>query len=68
MVRAFPTVGMGGVPPPAENLLIPPLPPPPPKRVNPPLLNNNFQVIPNNINPIKTAFLAVVIAPAPFLF
>ena len=68
MVSVFPTAGMGGVPPPAENLLIPPLPPPPPKKVNPPPLNNNFQVIPNHINPIKTAFLAVVIAPAPFLF
>ena len=33
-----------------------------PRKVTPPL-SNNFHV-----NPIKTSFLAVVIAPVPFLF
>ena len=60
-------------PPPAENLLThsplpprkipPPNPPLPPPKVNPPTKQQC-----SSYKPIKTAFLAAVIAPAPFLF
>ena len=65
--------GRGSVPPPppppppaAKNLLIlPPSRSPLPCQIFiHPALNNNFQ----NYNPIKTAFLVVVIAPVSFLF
>ena len=56
---------VGGPHQPAENLLIPPPPRtiPPPSNVNP-STKQQF----SSYNPIKTAFLAVVIVPAPFLF
>ena len=64
----------GESPPPAQNLLIPPPKKQPPTplprqiyipqpKVNPPIKQQL-----SSYNPIKTAFLAVVIAPAPFLF
>ena len=61
-----------GNPPPDENLLIAPPPhqkiPPTPSRLPPPKVNSpspTKQQFPS-YNPIKTTFLAVVIAPAPF--
>ena len=62
--------GWGRFPPPAKNLLTPPPPPrklPPLPKVNlppPPPLTKQF----SSYIPIKTAFLAVVIVPTPFLF
>ena len=52
--------------PPVDSPLPPPQPSfyPPTKSQFTPPLNNNFQ----NFDPIKTAFLAVVIAPVLFLF
>ena len=49
--------GMGESPPPAENVLIPPY-----QKSIPPL-KQQF----SSYKPIKTAFLAVVIAPAPVI-
>ena len=48
--------------PPPTNILSPPS-----RNVNPPhlALNNNFNLT-KTYNPVKTAFLAVVIAPVPF--
>ena len=77
----FPTGGMGGSPPPpAKNLLIPPpcleklpsssfplqifIPTPPQVNFPAPLTKEKI----SSHNPIKTAFVAVVIAPVPFLF
>ena len=66
--------GWGRFPLPAKHLLTPtPTPPPlhqifilPPPNVNlpPPPLTKQF----SSYTPIKTAFLAVVIVPTPFLF
>ena len=60
----FPTGGMMGKPPLAKNLLIPP-----------PGKNHPIDILPPPspllflcYNPIKTLFLAVIIAPVPFLF
>ena len=66
MHRAFPTGGLGGVaPPPSENCLSPPpRKTPPTKFLFPPPTKQQF----SSYNPIKTAFLAVFIVPAPFLF
>ena len=72
--RVFPNaVGIGGISPPlAKNLLIPSFPGkiPPTKFLFPsyqrliPPTTEQFSCY----NPIKTSFLAVVIAPIPFLF
>ena len=64
--RVFPT-GRGGVPPPVENLLIHP------HLQNFPPTKSQFPPCPtkqqfSSFNLIKTAFLAVATAPAPFLF
>ena len=76
LCRVFPAGGMGALPPQAENLLIPPTRRIPPSRFSPyqiyilplpkvnPLTKQQF----SSYNPIKTVFLAVVTAPAPFLF
>ena len=67
-VRAFPPGGMRGVPPPAHSPHLDKSPTnkflSPPPKVNSPPTKQQF----SSYNPIKTAFLAVVIAPAPFLF
>ena len=58
--RIFPTGAMGESPPPAKHLLILPLP-----------TNVLFPPHQKSIQPnrkMKTSFLAVVIAPVPFLF
>ena len=69
-IRVFPTGGNGGKvlpPPPAKNLLIPPhLEKFPHSRLTPPPKTTKQQF--SSYNPIKTAFLAVVNALAPFLF
>ena len=60
LYRVFPTVGMGEVPPSTKNFLIHPLP----TKILFPPTKSQF----NPIKKIKTLFLAVVIAPVPFLF
>ena len=78
MVRIFTTGGIEGLPARAENLLISLTRKNPPSRLIPPKfyfplsngsfpspLDNNFRVI-TCYNPIKTLFLAIVIAPVPF--
>ena len=78
MVRTFTTGGIEGLPTRAENLLISPTRKNPPSRLTPPKfyfplsngsfpspLDNNFRVI-TYYNPIKTLFLAIVIAPVAF--
>ena len=80
MVRTFTTGGIEGLPTRAENLLISPTRKNPPSRLTPPKfyfplskgsfpspLDNNFRVI-TYYNPIKTLFLAIVIAPVEFFF
>ena len=60
-MQGFPYWGDGGgSPPPSKNLFIPP---PPPPKVNLPLPKQQF----SSYSPIKTTFLAVVIAPAPVI-
>ena len=62
--RLFPTGQGWGVHPPVKNLLIqPPLTKIPPTKFLSPPTKQQF----SHYNTIKTAFLAVVIAPAPFL-
>ena len=67
-IRLFPTGG--SLPPPlAKNLLIPS-----PTRKNLPSVDSPTKFLPLSLsktscyNPIKTSFLAVIIAPIPFLF